>query len=115
MTHTITTQNASFTLQAGDNLLEALERTGHEVEYQCRQGYCGSCRTRLISGEVGYHELPLAFIAPDEILPCCCTAKTNLTLDVAQTQIDESDQPEIFGESDAQSDTQQACVQGELF
>ena len=39
----ITTHSTRFTLQEGETLLEALERTGHVIEYQCRSGYCGSC------------------------------------------------------------------------
>ncbi|MGE9547864.1 class I ribonucleotide reductase maintenance protein YfaE [Snodgrassella alvi] len=74
----ITTSDKTFTLQQDETLLEGLERTGHEVEYQCRSGYCGSCRLRLLSGQVSYPEQPLAFIAAEEILPCCCKAETDL-------------------------------------
>lgn len=31
-------------------LLVALEAHQVEVEYQCREGYCGSCRCRLVAG-----------------------------------------------------------------
>jgi ferredoxin len=54
------------------NLLEVFEHHDVDVEYQCREGYCGSCRMRLVSGAVEYSEKPLAFISDDEILPCCC-------------------------------------------
>jgi ferredoxin len=36
------------------------------VEYQCRAGYCGSCRTRLVSGQVDWLTEPLAFIQPGD-------------------------------------------------
>lgn len=77
----ITTQDKIFTLQPEETLLEALERTGHQIEYQCRNGYCGSCRLKLLAGQVTYSTLPLAFISSDEILPCCCQALTDLTID----------------------------------
>ena len=83
----ITTQALSFELQAGESLLEGLERTGHAVEYQCRGGYCGSCRTTIISGEVSYGESPLAFIAAGEILPCCARPQGELVLDVIAEQV----------------------------
>lgn len=54
------------------NLLEVFEHHQVDVEYQCREGYCGSCRMKLVSGEVAYSEKPLAFISDGEILPCCC-------------------------------------------
>lgn len=78
----IHTQDTAFEIQPGETLLEALERTGHEVEYQCRSGYCGACRLKLQSGQVSYAETPLAFIGPDEILPCCCRAEGDLVLNV---------------------------------
>lgn len=71
MTSVVTT-DSRFQLLEGETLLEGLERTNHEVEFQCRAGYCGSCRTHLVSGKVRYLTEPLAYIAKDEILPCCC-------------------------------------------
>lgn len=88
----ITTRSTRFTLQKGETLLEALERTGHEVEYQCRSGYCGSCRVKLLSGSVSYREHPLALVLPGEILPCCCTVTEDLQLDCRQRQ----SEPDLF-------------------
>lgn len=79
----ITTKNKSFELLENETLLEGLERTGHEVEYQCRSGYCGSCRVKLISGKIGYDKFPLAFVAPGEILPCCCRVSEPIEIDCA--------------------------------
>ncbi|MDR6248923.1 ferredoxin [Klebsiella variicola] len=50
--------------------------------YQCREGYCGSCRTRLVSGQVDWLTEPLAFIQPGEILPCCCRAKGDIEIEM---------------------------------
>jgi len=55
-----------------DTLLHALEENNIEVHYHCREGYCGTCRTKLKKGRVEYTIDPLAFIDDDEILPCCC-------------------------------------------
>jgi len=77
----IRSQHSRFSLLPQETLLEGLERTGHEVEYQCRSGYCGACRVRMLDGQVDYVELPLAFIAADEILPCCCVPKSDLWLE----------------------------------
>jgi ferredoxin-NADP reductase len=38
--------------RAGEPLLNVLERAGHSVPALCRSGCCGSCRTRVVSGEV---------------------------------------------------------------
>ena len=88
----ITTHSTRFTLQEGETLLEALERTGHAVEYQCRSGYCGSCRVKLLSGSVTYRECPLALILPNEILTCCCTVIEDIHIDCHQSE----NQPYLF-------------------
>ncbi|WP_353349467.1 class I ribonucleotide reductase maintenance protein YfaE [Oceaniserpentilla sp. 4NH20-0058] len=62
------------------NLLESLEAQGVQLPYQCREGYCGGCRTDLIEGEVAYLQEPMAWINEGEILPCCCVPKTPITL-----------------------------------
>lgn len=79
----ITTRSTRFPLQEGESLLDALERTGHEIGYQCRSGYCGSCRVRLLSGSVSYADYPLAMLLPGEILACCCTVNTDISIDCA--------------------------------
>ncbi|HLU14843.1 MAG TPA: class I ribonucleotide reductase maintenance protein YfaE [Burkholderiaceae bacterium] len=68
----VTTTDRHFHLLDGETLLDGLERTGHEVDYQCRSGYCGVCRLTLLSGEVSYDDPPLAYVGQSEILPCCC-------------------------------------------
>ena len=52
------------------SLLAALESHNVAVEYQCREGYCGSCRTRLVAGQV------------DWIVPCCCRAKGDIEIEM---------------------------------
>lgn len=72
-------------LQCSDehaSLLIALESHNLCVEYQCREGYCGSCRTRLIKGEVCYAAQPLAFVQEGEILPCCCKALGDIEIEM---------------------------------
>ncbi|WP_414491479.1 class I ribonucleotide reductase maintenance protein YfaE [Thalassolituus sp.] len=66
--------------QHAHTLLESLESQDIEVHYQCREGYCGSCRTQLLEGDVHYLEEPMAWIDDDEILPCCCIPKSALRI-----------------------------------
>ena len=65
-----------------ESLLETLERHGHHVEFQCRSGYCGACRTPLIAGKVHYPAVPLAFVSQGECLPCCCKPVGAIRLDI---------------------------------
>ncbi|NKD16243.1 class I ribonucleotide reductase maintenance protein YfaE [Aeromonas caviae] len=66
----------------GESVLETLERHGHHVEFQCRSGYCGACRTPLLAGKVHYATVPLAFVSQGECLPCCCQPVGAIKLDI---------------------------------
>lgn len=74
----------SFIPRSDQTLLEALEQEDIAMEYQCRQGYCGSCQIKLIDGEVAYDEPPLAFVQEDHILPCCCQIKSDIVVELPQ-------------------------------
>ena len=66
----------------GESVLETLELHGHHVEFQCRSGYCGACRTPLLAGKVHYAAVPLAFVSQGECLPCCCQPVGAIKLDI---------------------------------
>ncbi|MGY3530323.1 FAD-binding oxidoreductase [Bradyrhizobium sp. USDA 4452] len=52
-------------------LLELAEARGLSPAFSCREGNCGSCRTRLLAGAVTYVKEPTAEVADDEVLICC--------------------------------------------
>jgi ferredoxin len=82
-TITLRTTGTQLSCPEGEKcLLDVLERHDVEVEYQCRSGYCGACRIKLLKGEVVYHQQPLAFINHGEILPCCCMPAMNIELEI---------------------------------
>ena len=66
-----------------DTLLEALERDGNPIPFGCRKGQCGSCKARLIAGEVEIDEMasPFALSEPERdegwILLCCSIPLTD--------------------------------------
>lgn len=64
-----------------NTLLAALESHNVAVEYQCREGYCGSCRTRLVAGR-GLDCRTVSFYSAGEILPCCCRAKGDIEIEM---------------------------------
>ncbi|MCK1790287.1 pyridoxamine 5'-phosphate oxidase family protein [Pseudomonas violetae] len=53
------------------SLLELAESRGLNPDFSCRGGSCGTCRTKLISGEVHYLNLPAEMPAQGEVLICC--------------------------------------------
>lgn len=68
---------------AGGSLLELAESRGLSPEFSCRGGSCGTCKTRLISGQVHYPVPPAEMPAPDHVLICCAVpASGPLVLDL---------------------------------
>ncbi len=48
----IAESGAILATQPGETLIETLERHGYSPEFSCRAGACGSCRLRLLAGQV---------------------------------------------------------------
>jgi len=62
----------SFVYDEEFSLLDSME--GHQipVTYNCRGGYCGLCKVKLISGKVNWVQDSLVCLGDGEILVCCC-------------------------------------------
>lgn len=41
---------------ADETLLSALQRAGVSAPYSCQQGFCGTCRTRVLGGKVEHRD-----------------------------------------------------------
>ncbi|MHC2435466.1 FAD-binding oxidoreductase [Bradyrhizobium sp. USDA 4451] len=67
---TASAKEARWTPESG-TLLELAEARGLSPAFSCREGNCGSCRTRLQAGAVTYLKQPTAEAADDEVLICC--------------------------------------------
>jgi uncharacterized protein len=63
-------KDAQWTPDSG-SLLELAESQGLSPEYSCRGGTCGTCRTRLLEGEVTYTLTPDAAHDASNVLICC--------------------------------------------
>ena len=60
-------------------VVQALAAVGVEVLTSCEQGVCGTCLTRVISGEPDHRDMyltPEEQAANDQFLPCCSRAKS---------------------------------------
>ncbi|MGH3859906.1 PDR/VanB family oxidoreductase [Actinokineospora sp.] len=65
---------------ADESALEALRRARPGAAYSCRQGFCGTCRVRVIDGEVEHHG---GAVADGSMLVCVSRAAGDrLVLDV---------------------------------
>ena len=67
------------------SILELARESGVEIETDCEQGICGTCKARLISGEVDMENddgLDEADLEQNMILPCVSVPKTDVVLDI---------------------------------
>ena len=67
---TTSSKEARWTPGSG-SLLELAENRGLTPEFSCRGGSCGTCKTRLISGQVHYPTPPAELPEGDSVLICC--------------------------------------------
>ena len=67
---------------AAQSLLSFAEDQGLAPEFSCRAGICGTCTSRILSGDVSYFEDPLEDLAQGELLLCCSRPKTAIVLDL---------------------------------
>lgn len=84
MSFKVTVQPAgvSFDVARDEPILAAAIRAGVGMPYGCRDGACGSCKSRLIEGRVihGAHQLRTLPREEEDagwILPCCATPQTD--------------------------------------
>ncbi|RWU19083.1 FAD-binding oxidoreductase [Pseudomonas alkylphenolica] len=52
-------------------LLDLAESRGLSPDFSCRGGSCGTCKTRLVSGQVHYPNPPAELPEPGSVLICC--------------------------------------------
>lgn len=76
-------EHKTFPHSSNGTILESIEKQDIEVHAHCREGFCGACRTKIISGDVEYTTDPLAYFDDDEILPCCCVPKTDVKIEIS--------------------------------
>jgi len=88
MTFSITLKPADkqFGVEPDEAILAAAIRQGIGLPYGCRDGACGSCKSRLLEGRVvhGTHQdkaLSAAEEASGLILTCCATAQTDCVIE----------------------------------
>ena len=76
-----------FDAAPGEKILYGGLNSAVELPYECGSGTCGTCKARLISGEIAdaWAEAPgrKYLKGQDEFLMCQCTAKTDVVVEVA--------------------------------
>ncbi len=58
-----------------ETLLAALQRAGADPPYSCRQGFCGTCRTRVLDGTVEHRDILLTDAERAEGMMLTCVSR----------------------------------------
>lgn len=79
----------SFTVEGDETLLSAGIRQGLNMPYGCKDGACGSCKCKKISGEVQLGTYQTKALSDNEraqglVLTCCATALSDVVLESKQ-------------------------------
>ncbi|GMU44524.1 MAG: 2Fe-2S iron-sulfur cluster binding domain-containing protein [Xanthomonadales bacterium] len=79
----------AFDVEAGETVLAAARRAGLALPYSCLSGSCGSCKGRLVAGEVVYPYNPPDALSADErahgqALLCQAVPRSDLTLAIRE-------------------------------
>lgn len=83
---TVQPANLGFDVERDEPILAAAIRAGVGLPYGCRDGACGSCKSRLIEGRVIHGAHQLKALSPAEeaaglILTCCAAAQTDCVIE----------------------------------
>ena len=86
---TVQPSGRSFTVPAGDTVLAAGISQGIGLPYGCKDGACGSCKCKMVSGQVEHRAHQEKALTADEaaagfILTCCAMPQTDLVLESRQ-------------------------------
>ena len=94
---TVQPSGRAFSANAGEAILSAAIRSGVGLPYGCKDGACGSCKCKKISGAVHHGEHQSKALTADEeaaglVLTCCAQPLTDVVLESRQVT-DESAYP----------------------
>jgi CDP-4-dehydro-6-deoxyglucose reductase len=78
-----------FEAEADETLLAAGLRQGIGLPYGCKDGACGSCKCKMLSGQVQHGNHQSKALSPEEeakgyVLTCCATARSDVVLESRQ-------------------------------
>src|SRR5262249_30815179 len=88
---TIKPSEHSFTCADGDTVLQAAIAAYLMLPYGCRNGACGSCKGRILDGEVDYGRYQPTTLTDNEksqglALFCCAVPLTDLVIEVKEVR-----------------------------
>jgi ferredoxin-NADP reductase len=83
---TVASTGDTVRVGADETLLAALGRAGVHAQYSCQQGFCGTCRTRVLAGAVDHRDTLLTDPERESQMMLICVSRaakgSDLTLDL---------------------------------
>ncbi len=86
---TVEPSGRKFNVADGETVLSAAIRQGINLPYGCKDGACGSCKCKILSGSVAHGEHQSKALSIEEeangyVLTCCATPQVDLVLESRQ-------------------------------
>ena len=88
-TVTVEPSGTAFSANADETILAAGIRQGVGLPYGCKDGACGSCKCKMVSGQVVHANFQRKALSVEDeaanfVLTCCATAQTDIVLESRQ-------------------------------
>ena len=88
---TLKASGKQFTVNHDETLLEAALRQGINLPYGCKNGACGSCKGRIVEGQVSHGQHSEGALSKTEetagsILFCCAQPQSDLLIEAREVQ-----------------------------
>lgn len=88
---TLQTSGKSFKVHANETILDAALRSGIILAYGCKNGACGSCKGKVLSGEVNMGPHNTSTLTPEEALRktallCCAFPISDCTISAREIE-----------------------------
>ncbi len=86
---TIQPSGHQFTLNEGETVLQAALREGVGLPFGCRSGACGSCKGKVLSGQVDHGNYQPTALSPEDIaagktLFCCAKPLSDIVIEARE-------------------------------
>jgi CDP-4-dehydro-6-deoxyglucose reductase, E3 len=98
---TIKNSGHSFDVRPSQTVLQAAIEAGINLPYGCRNGACGSCKAKLITGKVMHNDyqssaMSDADLAAGNTLLCCAMALEDLTVECREVVLNRAFYPHAW-------------------
>jgi ferredoxin-NADP reductase len=70
---TLASSGERVEVASDQTILEALLAAGHDVDYSCNEGTCGTCATRVIAGDPDHRDAVLTPAERRTLMTICCS------------------------------------------